>query len=163
MYYNMPPELITALTRNSLPETHPELPPIWLTKPELLEKMQLGYRIHGITDEDLTGSADGDWQPDWYVIGEGLCGDPLFVDISEKEQGFPVYTAQHGAGRWDAVKAANSIAAFVEIIRLLNEAVEDDITDTEGFFSKIECFTDDLAMWEECLEGIIEARNEDDY
>jgi hypothetical protein len=39
-----------------------------------------------------------------------LCGDPIFIDTSE--EGFPVYTAIHGEGRWDAKQIAVSLEGF---------------------------------------------------
>jgi hypothetical protein len=50
----------------------------------------------------LTGQSEGDWKPNWLVIGfEDLCGDPLFVDI--ESAGFPVFTAAHGMENWKAI------------------------------------------------------------
>jgi hypothetical protein len=59
----------------------------------------------------LTGDQDGDWLQKWIVIGyEDLCGDPIFIDISVDE--FPVYTAIHGEGSWNAKRVAVSLEAF---------------------------------------------------
>lgn len=157
----IPQSLIDVLKANPMPEMDPELPPIWLAEPHVLDKMQLGYRIHGISGEDLTGTAEGDWQPDWVVIGEGLCSDPLFVNINEFDQGFPVYTAEHGAGSWEALKVADSVAAFVKILNVLNDRIQDTAFDADGFIRDIEYFTDETAMWEECAEGIIESREDE--
>jgi len=75
-----------------------------------LESAQVGYAVTP-AGESLTGDGDGDWLSKWLVIGyEELCGDPIFIDTSCEE--FPVYTAMHGEGRWDAKPIAVSLAAF---------------------------------------------------
>ncbi len=75
-----------------------------------LERLQIGYSI-SLTGEDLTGDKNGDWLRKWVVIGyEELCGDPIFIDASE--EGFPVFTAAHGEGRWDAKQIAVSLEGF---------------------------------------------------
>lgn len=155
---NIPKSLISALNANPMPEIDQELPPIWLAQPAVLDKMQIGYRIHGITGEDLSSADEGAWQPEWLVIGEGLCGDPLFVNVNEAEQGFPVYTAENGTGYWEAEKVANSIASFVKIIGVLNEKIQDEVFDVAGFLRDIEYLTDTADLWEECAEAIIELR-----
>jgi hypothetical protein len=79
-------------------------------RPSELWKQQVGYSV-GPAGEKLTGENDGDWLPAWTVIGhEGACGDPIFIDASA--DGFPVYTATHGEGRWDEVQIAVSLAGF---------------------------------------------------
>jgi len=51
-------------------------------------------------------------------LGAGeMCGDPIFVDTSAA--GFPVFTAIHGEGRWDAKKIAVSLKAFGEPLAAL--------------------------------------------
>jgi hypothetical protein len=75
-----------------------------------LKSLQVGYSISP-TGDSLTGDRDGDWLRKWVVIGyeEGL-GDPIFIDTTE--EAFPVYTAIHGEGRWDAKRIAVSLEAF---------------------------------------------------
>ena len=50
-----------------------------------LEDAQIGYSI-GEGGEDVTGESDGDWRANWLVIGdEDVCGDPIFVDLTERQ------------------------------------------------------------------------------
>ena len=94
---------------------------VFFISPEKFENFQIGYRIHGYTGEDLTGTADGDWQPGWYAVGNipPLGDDPLFTDINDEN--FPLYTAQPGAGRWDAIKLIDSLYNLTDKIKLPDE------------------------------------------
>jgi hypothetical protein len=84
-----------------------------------LEGYQSGFRRHGITGADLTGTRPGQWQPGWHVIALNGFDDPFFVDITEEEQGFPLYFAHHGAGKWEAIKIAETINGFSQILHNL--------------------------------------------
>lgn len=92
---------------------------------EHIEDFQVGFRIHGDTDASLVSEADGGWKPGWYVIAMTGADDPIFIDVAEAENGHPVYTAAHGAGRWDAVKIAPSLEAFGRLLRDLAKVKED--------------------------------------
>lgn len=73
--------------------------PIRIFRSGELSDAQLGYSVDpaGVS---LIGENDGDWRPNWLVIGnEELGGAPIFIDTSQP--GYPVYTAMHGEGRWD--------------------------------------------------------------
>jgi hypothetical protein len=75
-----------------------------------LASLQVGYAV-SLSGESLTSDKDGDWLQKWVVIGhEDACGDPIFIDTSEG--GFPVYTAIHGEGAWEAKRVAASLAGF---------------------------------------------------
>jgi hypothetical protein len=75
-----------------------------------LGPLQVGYSI-GPTGESLAGDRDGNWLEKWLVIGyEELCGDPIFIDALA--EGFPVYTAMQGEGRWDSKRIAVSLETF---------------------------------------------------
>jgi hypothetical protein len=79
-----------------------------------LEDAQIGYGI-GEAGEDFTGTSDGDWRPNWPVIGyEEVCGDPIFIDL--RESALPVFTAAHGQGRWDAELIASSLTGFLRAL-----------------------------------------------
>jgi hypothetical protein len=83
---------------------------IHIYKPSDLEAGQVGYSI-GSNGQPLTGKRDGDWRKSWLVIGyDETCGDPIFIDTSE--EGYPVYTALVGKGRWDPKPVAISLKAF---------------------------------------------------
>ncbi len=92
---------------------------------ENFEALQAGFRTHGITGENLTGTASGQWQPHWYVVALNGMDDPFFVDFSEAAKGYPVYYAPHGAGSWDASEVAPSAAAFIAYMRALETRFDD--------------------------------------
>jgi hypothetical protein len=91
-------------------------------RPPELASLQVGYSI-SLTGESLTGDKDGDWRRNWVAIGqEELCGDPIFIDTSEK--GFPVFTAAHGEGRWDAKRIAISLEAFGRALSAIGDVAK---------------------------------------
>ena len=65
--------------------------------PDEFESFQDGYRFNRITDEDLTGSAPGQWRKSRQVIARNALDDPFFVDFALGNAS-PVYFAYHGAG-----------------------------------------------------------------
>jgi hypothetical protein len=125
--------------------------PYHYPKPHELQALQIGYRSHGLTGEDLVSTAPGGWRPGWLVIAQNYFDDPFFIDITEEPSGFPVYYARHGAGRWDAVIAAPSLQRFGQILLALRE-LQSDAARTRHF---IETETDATnALWSEVLEGL---------
>jgi len=71
---------------------------------------QRGYGVLPYVDED------SEWDPAWVVIGcEDLTGDPIFIDTEDED--FPIYTAEHGAGRWSPQLIAFSFQHFIAILR----------------------------------------------
>lgn len=100
--------------------------PFHYSTPERWGEQQRGFRVHGITGEDLTASRAGEWQPGWYVIALNGFDDPFFIDVSESAQGFPVYYAPHGAGRWSAERIAPTLGSFSERLLALRDAADDD-------------------------------------
>jgi hypothetical protein len=74
---------------------------------------QLGYR-EDLEANSLIGNQEGDWQENWFVIGydEEIGGDPLCIDIANDD--YPVFTAEHGIGEWDALEMYASLEEFVE-------------------------------------------------
>lgn len=100
--------------------------PFHYATPERWGEQQRGFRVHGITGEDLTASRAGEWQPGWVVIALNGFDDPFFIDVSESAQGFPVYYAPHGAGRWNAECIAPTLASFSERLLALRDAADDD-------------------------------------
>lgn len=83
--------------------------------PDEFESFQDGYRFNRITDEDLTGSAPGQWRESWYVIARNALDDPFFVDFALGGAS-PVYFAYHGAGSWEPIKVADDVTKFEEIL-----------------------------------------------
>ncbi|KPX18692.1 hypothetical protein ALQ28_01461 [Pseudomonas syringae pv. delphinii] len=99
--------------------------PTSYAKPECFNDFQAGFRTHANTDESLVSGADGDWKPEWYVIAMTGLDDPVFLAVNEAGSGYPVYTAVHGAGRWDAIQIAPSLGAFGRLLKALAEVNED--------------------------------------
>jgi len=87
------------------------------------ESGQVGYSVSPGGDS-LTGDGDGHWHAHWIVIGyEELCGDPIFIDAAG--EGFPVYTAPHGEGRWDATPIAVSLESFGKSLSAIAQIAKD--------------------------------------
>lgn len=107
------------------------------------------FRFHGITGESLVAAAPGEWQPGWYVIALNGFDDPFFVDLGEAEQGYPVYYAPIGAGRWDAQTVAPSLQRLSELLAALRELIDDDAAACRF----IEAHTDTRTkLWREVLD-----------
>lgn len=122
-----------------------------------LEGYQSGFRRHGITGADLTGMKPGQWQPGWYVIALNTFDDPFFVDFTEEKQGFPVYYAHHGAGKWEAIKIAETITSFSQILISLQALQQNE----EATISWVEANTDTSTdFWNELHNGLKEALEE---
>jgi len=80
---------------------------------------QRGY-ARGADGESLVGNDDGDWKPNWQVIGyEEACGDPIFVDTASK--GLPVFTAMHGTGEWTPKLIADTLDSFKQSLHVIAE------------------------------------------
>jgi hypothetical protein len=82
--------------------------------------VQIGYRVHGITGESLVSTDEGGWHPDWWVFASNYFADPFFIDLRDGGAGFPILFAHHGAGRWDAIRVADSAAQFEGWLRALD-------------------------------------------
>jgi hypothetical protein len=103
-------ELYEKILEGIIPEVSFGYRTVHVFRPSELKSGQLGYSV-GPNGESLTGNMKGDWLPHWIVIGrEDLCGDPLFIDSSSER--FPVFTAMHGKGEWDAKQIADSLQGF---------------------------------------------------
>lgn len=88
---------------------------------EGLDDFQVGFRTHGHTGESLVDKAAGEWQPEWYVIALTGLDDPVFIASSHADCGYPVYTAVHGSGRWDAVLIAPDLNTFAQLLTAMAE------------------------------------------
>ncbi|MBL8152494.1 MAG: hypothetical protein JNN15_21450 [Blastocatellia bacterium] len=92
---------------------------ICLFKKDQLEKGQIGYSVDA-EGKSLVGTVDGDWQPNWLVIGYAeSVGDPIFVDLAQLD--IPVFTAMIGIGQWLPTKIAD---AFKELLAALDLVFE---------------------------------------
>mgnify|MGYP005751478861 CR=1 FL=1 len=96
--------------------------------PEACELLgwQAGFRFHARDRSSLVSESPGAWQPGWFVIALNAFDDPFFIDLGGRPQGFPVYYAAHGAGRWDALQVATRLDGFSRCLRLLREHPELD-------------------------------------
>ena len=86
---------------------------------------QIQFGVGGITffpnnelDKEQIGYEGVDWKESWLVIArEDTCGDPIFVDVSDRE--LPVFTAWHGEGVWDPQPVAATLSKFSEALVFL--------------------------------------------
>jgi hypothetical protein len=87
---------------------------IQLFRPNEIPEGQLGFAITS-DGRSLMGSGQGDWRPEWVVIGcDTGCGDPIFAsDVAPH----PVFSAMHGQGYWQAKLVAASLDAFAHCFR----------------------------------------------
>lgn len=125
-----------------------------------LEGYQSCFRYHGITGADLTGSKPGQWQPGWYVIALNGFDDPFFVDITEEEQGFPVYYAPLGAGKWAAIKIAETISSFSQILHSLQALQQNEEATIAWLRSNIDIAT---VFWKELYDDLIAAPEQPEH
>lgn len=85
---------------------------------------QIGYRVHGITAEDLTGAAAKSFPTNAYVIASNALADPFVIYFDQEPQGFPVYFARHGQGVWHWQQISPSLCEFSQILAQL-QTLED--------------------------------------
>ena len=105
MRHKIPNRLKEALSRLSSAEVSIGFSSIEISPLQQLDALQEGY-------------SGPDWRKGWLVIGhEGLAGDPIFVDLGDKQ--IPVFTAAHGTGSWSPVCLAESIEGFCAILEKL--------------------------------------------
>lgn len=123
--------------------------PCHYPRPDDWDGWQIGFRRHGLTGESLVGTAPGAWQPGWYVIALNGFDDPFFIDLDEEAQGFPVYYAPHGAGRWDAERVSPSLHRFTEILAALRDIGADE-TSAQDYIEREVGLAGEL--WREVLE-----------
>lgn len=156
MVLNIPLDLRELLGRSVLCSPAAAYIPFSLANIADIESYQLGYRIDGPAGEDLTNWEEGEWLPSWLVIGQ-WDGDPYFVDMTEGEADYPIYTSVHGEGSWEAEEFG---CTFVEWIRtlecLLVEAKRQAATDIEQIHAQRSSFDISRSFLEEWLESLLE-------
>lgn len=118
------PQLILQFIENPT-ETGTMLLPFHYPQKDEWEEFQSGFRYHGLSGKDLTSTGEGGWQPGWHVIARNGMDDPFFIDLNEEASGFPVYYAQHGAGRWDAIALGFNIASLGRFLEQMEKAGTD--------------------------------------
>lgn len=131
------PQLILQFIENQTVTSTMYLPFHYPKKDEW-EEFQSGFRYHGLSGEDLTSTEKGKWQPAWQVVALNEMDDPFFIDLTEEASGFPVYYAQHGAGRWDAIAIGFNIAS----LGLFLEQMEKAGTDKTACLQLVDLSTD---------------------
>lgn len=120
MTHPMPPLALHPLLRGNFSQSNMALP--WnFAAVDDWTTMQIGYRVHGVTGERLVSTDEGGWHPDWWVFASNYFADPFLIDLRDGESGFPVLFAHHGAGRWDAIRIADSAAQFEGWLRALGD------------------------------------------
>ncbi|WP_337085164.1 hypothetical protein [Elizabethkingia anophelis] len=117
----------TELDCGNLPQNYPTV--------DKFEEFQIGYKIHGWTKENLTGTNEEDFKESWYVLCSNYCDDPFFVDFQEEEKEFPVYFAFHGAGGWTPIKIAENIQDFSKHLIKIKE-IENEKEKVISYLSK---------------------------
>jgi hypothetical protein len=96
---------------------------IRIGRPGDLGQLQVGFSVDA-RGNPLFGDSDGSWRPTWIVVGiDDTCGDPIFIDATG--DGFPVFTAMHGQGRWQPVQIASSLAGLGQALAALSDASRD--------------------------------------
>lgn len=100
--------------------------PFHYPQPEQWHEWHSGFRWHGITGENLMADTPDAWQPNWYLIALNGLDDPFFIDLTEETDGYPVYSAAHGAGRWQAERIAADLQSFLALLTQLRDADEAD-------------------------------------
>ena len=116
---------------------------------DTLEAFQAGIRTHGRTGESLVSETDGAWHPAWYAFAQTGLDDPIFIAIDQAGQGYPVYYAPHGAGRWDALEIAPNLETFARLLQALA-----DTQDAGQWQALIEAETGPAnAFWQEVIDA----------
>ncbi len=138
----------TEMTNMALPWNYPSI--------DKFNDFQAGYRFNSITLENLTG-LKGEFDKNWFVICSNYFDDPFFIDISETENDYPVYYAQHGAGSWTPIKISENITEFSNQLKEIKE-LEDN---TDLLLDKLKNEFDlENELWKEVYESTLE--DEDD-
>ncbi|MCY4780344.1 hypothetical protein ORI89_11835 [Sphingobacterium sp. UT-1RO-CII-1] len=129
----------------SLPEYYPE--------PGQVLAFQAGYAFNAVSGESLQGGREEDFKESWLVVAANYFADPFFIDFNEAEEGFPVYFAFHGAGRWTPIKVADTIAGFQERLRIIFDNKFDQAYLLD-FVRDIGC--EGNAFWEEVYQAVLD-------
>lgn len=157
---------------NTMPETIPDailafitaavIPgdltlPFHYPQPEQWHAWHCGFRWHGVTGESLVADTPGMWQPGWYLLALNGFDDPFFIDLGEAADGYPVYYAAHGAGRWQAERIAPNLHAFQTLLDQLCHA------DEAAALALLDAHTEaDSPFWLELREARLAHDDDDD-
>ena len=123
---------------------------------ENFQNFQIGYSIDS-KGKSLVGDNIGDWKKQWIVIAEDSLGDPVFINIGDKN--YPVFTSQHGNEIWTEIKISDTFENFLIILEDLKSLSigrentvkidENPITKEEfnRFISKVKDKNPDSEIW----------------
>ncbi|WP_445613698.1 hypothetical protein [Geobacillus sp. YF-1] len=119
MFDNSRREVLSFIASMNKREFKFESVEVYIFSPDEIDNAQIGYSID-LRGNSLTGENKGDWKGAWLVIGHDLeVGDPIFVDLSSPN--YPVFTAKHGLGYWEAVLLSESLFLFFTGDELTND------------------------------------------
>ncbi len=156
MILNDFPKIKEFISKNIQFEDILDLPNSYPNK-DKFDEFQYGYRYNPIEKQNLTGTNDGDWNGNWFVICSNYYNDPFLIDISEKELNFPVYFTSHGAGKWIIEKVANSINEFEDLLSKV-KPIEDNYSKAIDFFKNQK----PTKLWNQIIEELAEMQEYED-
>ena len=106
----LPAELITYID-NICPEKTVNFTgvghPISVLSYDALSEESPGYNVDVSTGKPLKN-----WQNSWFLIATDG-GDPIIIDLNDRYEVSPVYSAMQGEENWDFVPIADSIGQFL--------------------------------------------------
>lgn len=137
------------MSNMALPWNYPDI--------DKFNDFQAGYRYNANTKENLTGQKEGAFHENWFVICSNYFNDPFFFDVSEIENDFPVYYAQHGAGDWTPLKVSENIDQFSDQLKQLKELEGNRTMLLEKLKNG---FNLENELWREVYESILEDEDE---
>ncbi|AZB32894.1 SMI1/KNR4 family protein [Chryseobacterium bernardetii] len=121
--------------------------------PEYIYYFQDGYHYNSVENKILTSDAPGEMKPGWIVLASNYFTDPFFIDLNEDENGFPVYFAYHGQGKWTPLKIAESLSIFQKILQDIQDIRWNKAELIEYFDKNIDLET---SLWKEVYANIAE-------
>lgn len=140
----------TEMANMALPLNYPSI--------DKFNDFQAGYRFNANTLENLTGQK-GEFDRNWFVICSNYFSDPFIVNISEVENNFPIYYAQHGAGNWTPIKISENITEFLNQLKSIKELEEN----RELLLDKLKNEFDlKNALWKEVYQSILEEDDDEE-
>lgn len=120
------------------------------------DDFQAGYRHNANTHENLIGQK-GQFNENWFVVCSNYFNDPFFIDISDAQNDFPVYYAQHGLGSWAPIKVSENITQFTFQLKDIKELEQNRDLLLEKLLDEFDLENE---LWSELYESTLE--NEDD-
>ncbi len=89
---------------------------------DLLSIEQLSWQMNGFNFDLASLTAIKTWQENWFLIAiEG--GEPIIVDLNDREDNSPVYSAMQTNTGWDFAQVADSIGQFLLAAKAIEHAM----------------------------------------